>query len=96
MGAIWDFISGKSTDWDAEAKKNRISAEEMRAYRETHPREYRESSSSLKIKQYKGYCKICGETTNFYHQRIPDAIRDLQSQQGTCGRNNHIPEIQEV
>lgn len=90
MGAIWNFISGKSTDWDEFDRQQAAKAEQYRAYSEAHPRERR-------IK-YHAYCRICGNNDcgmNPYD--TPEkAIKHLQDNSSGCGRNNHSPQIQEV
>lgn len=95
MGAIWDFISGKSTDWDKFDREQAESAERAREYRESHPREYIEQSSHNK---YYAYCKICGAmngSRGAYEDSPSKAIKTLQRSSSGCGENNHIPEVVE-
>ena len=91
MGAIWDFISGKSTYWDEVDRKNAAAAERAREYRASHPIE--------REKKYAAYCKICGERTQrgrTFHDQA-SAIQYLQiNYTGGCGRGNHTPEVHEV
>lgn len=92
MGAIWDFISGKSTDWDA-------MEERQKEYEQAHPRQRRI--------HYKAYCKYCGVSTedrdgytidelNFGRRSPENAVRVLQRRDKGCGRGNHTPVIQEI
>ena len=87
MGAILDFISGKSTDWD---EYDRASAERVaraREYRESHPEEF---------KRFKAYCKYCGTENYSTYDSPSEAIKHLQSENRGCGAKNHEPEIQEI
>ena len=95
MGAIWDFISGKSTDWDEFDRKKAAAAERAREYRASHP--------IKRKKRYVAYCKICGEKTLPGDDiNCPDpatAVRHLQmmrTSSSSCGQGNHIPEVYEV
>lgn len=106
MGAIWDFLSGKSTDWDEfeaqEAERTRKQLEWEAAHPEIREARIRERErererSRERNKKYRAYCKCCGAASwGSSHSKPEDAIRDLQYQTSGCGSNNHTPEIQEV
>lgn len=85
MGAIWDFISGKSTDWDAVNRQQEAEARRQEAYERTRPK---------RIK-YMAYCKVCGEDT-YPCDTQGEAIKNLQGRNGDCGRNNHTPVVERV
>lgn len=88
MGAIWDFISGKSTDWDAVVEEEN---------RKDAARQRREMSRPRRI-EYKAYCRICGYGDYGYMYSTPqEAIRKLQEYcDNGCGKGNHVPQIQEI
>ncbi len=90
MGAIWDFISGKSTDWDEVDAKN-----EAASRRAAERQAERERDRPKRI--VKCYCKICGEYStcsdpNNWNQEV-GWIKSLQSMNFGCGRGCHIPEF---
>ncbi len=92
MGAIWDFISGKSTDWDEVNRRSASAARCTRDYETEHPRPRRNI-------YYAAYCKICGEQVSRSEAAPNDrdpasAIRRLQRKDGGCGRNCHTPETE--
>ncbi|MBR0031550.1 MAG: hypothetical protein IJP61_04625 [Treponema sp.] len=81
MGAIWDFIAGKSTDWEAARARDE-------EYRRTHPRP--------RHVKYKAYCRYCGVECDFSYSTPSNAIKYLQYKSSGCGCDNHTPVIQEV
>lgn len=104
MGAIWEFLSGKSTDWDElealEAERTRKQLEyeaahpEIRAAR-MREREMERERARERNKKYVAYCKYCGEH-GFARSTPEEAIQDLQYCNVRCGRHNHTPEIREI
>ena len=62
MGAIWDFIAGKSNDWD-------------RVEREQSSSSSSGNYSSRKRKRIGAYCKTCGHTVQ---ERFSDSIDDKE------------------
>ena len=94
MGAIWDFLSGKSTDWDE--------FEAQEAERTRKQLEWEAAHPEAKKKRYKAYCRICGVSTHSTFSSPGSAVASLQNSGNGydrslgCGARNHSPEIQEV
>ena len=89
MGAIWNFISGKSTDWDEVDAKNKAASR-----RAAEQRAEREKDRPKRI--VKCYCKICGEHVSTYGTSgfsETHWIQELQRNDRGCGRGCHIPEF---
>ena len=87
MGAIWDFIAGKSNDWD-------------RVEREQSSSSSSGNYSSRKRKRIGAYCKNCGHKVQ---DRFSDSIdnratliRECNRYEGGCGEGLHNPVIVEV
>ncbi len=98
MGAIWDFISGKSTDWDAvvENENRKDAARQREENFRAAERQRREMSRPRRI-EYKAYCRICGYGGENSRSTPQEAIRQLQEYcENGCGKGNHVPQIQEI
>ncbi|MBR4630458.1 MAG: hypothetical protein IKO57_08470 [Treponema sp.] len=86
MGAIWDFISGKSTDWDAVNRQ-------QEAYERTRPKRIRYTAYCRRCGNG-GYDSLMSRGIS---ERTPqEAIRMLQNSDNGCGRGNHDPQVQEL
>lgn len=93
MGAIWNFLSGRSTDWDE--------VEAQDAERERNRSEWEDEHPKARKKYYTAYCRVCGLSTTDRLSSPGSAIRDLQigccgNSNSGCGSGNHSPEVQEV
>ena len=85
MGAIWDFISGKSTDWDAVNRQ-------QEAYERTRPKK-------IYYKAYCKICGAYDR--NFHSSKAEAVRRlqseyMISTVSGGCGSGNHIPEVEAV
>ena len=96
MGAILDFLAGRTRDWDALEKERRQRA----AAREAREAVMEASRPRPRSVKYNAYCKICGANANCRKSTPGEAIQALQKWSGVsdggCGRENHVPAIQEV
>lgn len=81
MGAIWDFIAGKSNDWDRVDRENA---------------EYAASHPIIKYKAYCRICGETGGSEHNLESTPSGAIRYVQNSFNGCGRNCHEPVVQEV
>lgn len=84
MGAIWDFIAGKSNDWDRVERKQSSSSS---------------SGNYSSRKRIGAYCKTCGYTVKERFSDSIDnratLIRYCNSYTGGCGEDLHNPVIVE-
>ncbi|MCR5126233.1 MAG: hypothetical protein K6B43_13740 [Treponema sp.] len=82
MGAIWDFISGKSTDWDAVNRQ-------QEAYERTRPRR-------IKYRAYCKICGTSTYISRGTPGEAIHELQQLSGATDCCGQNNHTPEVERV
>lgn len=84
MGAIWDFIAGKSNDWDRVEREQSSSSS---------------SGNYSRRKRIGAYCKTCGhKVQDRFSDSIDNRatlIRECNRYEGGCGEGLHNPVIVE-
>ena len=97
MGALWNFIAGKSTDWDKVEAEQAIQASIDKERRKEERKVEAERKTNQNKPKIMAYCRRCGKYSIYQDITYSrSAISDLMTNDSGCGSNKHEPELFEV